>query len=323
MMRMTRRLASPPLALASLGFVIAGLAIATAQSGPKRPKITGVASFAAKVSDMAEAKNFYSNVLGLDEAFTIKNPVGGTDLTTYKINEKQYVYIAPDLKDPATETRLLFVGFETDDAKALRTYLASKGVDVPKAVTPDAEGNLSVMVKDPEGNNVQFIEYTARSVHGKNKGKFISPRRLSDHALHVGYRITDPVKLDAFYKDILGYRLIWKGGGRDDRFDWISMAVPDGNQWIEYMVNTGQPNQPTIRQLGVLNHLALGTLDIETAHNKVVERGYSAQQPFKPSIGRDGRWLMHLYDKDLTRTEFMIRKPVKEPCCSPLTDVVK
>ena len=114
--------------------------------------------------------------------------------------------------------------------------------------------------------------------------------------------------------------MIWKGGGRDDRFDWISMAVPDGNQWIEYMVNTGQPNQPTIRQLGVLNHLALGTMDIETAHNKVVERGYTAQQPFKPSIGRDGRWLMHLYDKDLTRTEFMIRKPVKEPCCSPITE---
>jgi hypothetical protein len=29
---------------------------------------------------------------------------------------------------------------------------------------------------------------------------------------------------------------------------------------------------------------------------------------------------MHLYDKDLTRTEFMIRKPVKDPCCSPLID---
>jgi catechol 2,3-dioxygenase-like lactoylglutathione lyase family enzyme len=323
MMFMRRRLASPPLALVSVGFVVAGLAIATAQSGPKRPRITGVAGFAAKVSDMAEAKNFYANVLGLDEAFTIKNPVGGTDLTTYKINEKQYVYIAPDLKDPATETRLLFVSFETDDAKALRTYLASKGVEVPKSIAPDPEGNLSLMVKDPEGNNVQFIQYTSKSTHGKNKGKFLSPRRLSDHALHVGYRIMDPDKIDTFYKDILGYRLMWKGGGRDDRFDWISMIVPDGNQWIEYMVNTGQPNQPSIRQLGVLNHLALGTTDIETAYNKVVERGYTQQQPFKPSVGRDGRWLMHLYDKDLTRTEFMIRKPVKEPCCSPLTDVIK
>jgi catechol 2,3-dioxygenase-like lactoylglutathione lyase family enzyme len=310
-------------ALVSAGLAIAGLSIAAAQSGPKRPKITGVAGFAAKVSDMTEAKNFYGNVLGLDEAFTIKNPIGGTDLTTYKINDKQYVYVAPDLKEPTTENRLLFVSFETDDAKALRSYLASKGVDVPKAIAPDPEGNLTLMVKDPEGNNVQFIQYTSKGVHARNKGRFLSPRRLSDHALHVGYRITDPGKIDTFYKDILGYRLMWKGGGRDDRFDWISMIVPDGNQWIEYMVNTGQPNQPTIRQLGVLNHLALGTTDIEAAYNKVAERGYTAPQPFKPSVGRDGRWLMHLYDKDLTRTEFMIRKPVKDPCCSPLTDVVK
>ena len=47
----------------------------------------------------------------------------------------------------------------------------------------------------------------------------------------------------------------------------ISMAVPDGNQWIEYMVNTGTP---TSRQLGVLNHLALGTLDIEGVHQRSI-----------------------------------------------------
>jgi len=288
-----------------------------AQREPKRPRITGVAAFAAKVSNMDEARTFYSTVLGLDEAFTIKSPVGGPDLTTFKINDRQYVYLTADLKEPG-ESRLLFVGFETSDARALRTYLAAKGVDAPSAVTPDPEGNLSFIVKDPEGNAVQFIEFQSRSIHGRHKGKFLSKRRLSDHALHVGYRIRDPQGLDRFYKDILGYRLIWKGGGRDDRIDWISMAVPDGNQWIEYMVNTGMP---TPRQLGVLNHLALGTLDIDGAHQQVVERGYADKAV--PSIGRDGRWLMHLYDKDFTRTEFMIRKPVKEPCCSPITDVIK
>jgi catechol 2,3-dioxygenase-like lactoylglutathione lyase family enzyme len=290
-------------------------AIVGAQEGARRPPITGVASFAVNVADLAAARSFYSGVLGLDEAFTIKNPTGGSELITFKINERQYVYVAPDLKDPGA-SRLLFVGFETADAKGLRTYLASKGVEVPAAVEPDAEGNLSLFVKDPEGNSIQFIQYQASSVHGRSAGKFISRRALSDHALHVGYRISDPAKLDAFYKDILGYRLIWKGGSRDDRFDWISMAVPDGNQWIEYMVNTGTPS---IRQLGVLNHLALGTLDIDAAHTQIVERGYTDKAV--PSIGRDGRWLMHLYDKDLTRTEFMIRKPVREPCCFPLTDV--
>ena len=287
------------------------------QKGPKRPRITGVAAFAAKVSSMEEARTFYSKVLGLDEAFTIKNPIGGPDLTTFKINERQYVYVGQYLSDP-NDSRLLFVGFETDNAHDLREYLESKEIAVPRTLSTDPEGNLSFIVKDPEGNAVQFIQFRSRSVHGRNKGKFISKRRLSDHALHVGYRIRDPEALDRFYKDILGYRLIWKGGMRDDRFDWISMAVPDGDQWIEYMVNTGTP---TPRQLGVLNHLALGTLDIQGAHKQVIDRGYGDKA--EPSIGRDGRWLMHLYDKDLTRTEFMIRKPVKEPCCSPITDVIK
>lgn len=287
-----------------------------AQSAAARPKITGVAGFAAKVADMADARAFYSGVLGLDEAFTVRSPVGGRDLTAFKINERQYVYVAPDLEDP-NESRLLFVSFETADVRALRAYLAAKGVSVPPSVVPDAEGNLSLMVKDPEGNNVQFMQYTQTSLHGRNKGRFLSPRRLSDHALHVGYRIADPDKLDTFYKDILGFRLMWKGGSRDDRFDWISMIVPDGDEWIEYMVNTGTPAP---RQLGVLNHLALGTTDIEAVHKQVVDRGYTGQAD--PSIGRDGRWLMHLYDKDLTRTEFMVRKPVKDPCCSPLHDVI-
>jgi catechol 2,3-dioxygenase-like lactoylglutathione lyase family enzyme len=287
------------------------------QQGPRRPPITGVAAFAVKVASMDEARAFYTGVLGLDEAFTIRNPIGSTELTAFKINERQYVYAGQYLSDPI-ESRLLFVGFETADARALSKYLNAKGVRVPPADIPDPEGNLSFIVKDPEGNFVQFIEFRSRSVHGRHKGKFLSNRRLSDHALHVGYRIHDPEALDGFYNDLLGYRLIWKGGSRDDRFDWISMAVPDGNQWIEYMVNTGTPTQ---RQLGVLNHLALGTLDIDAAHKQVVERGYTDKAV--PSIGRDGRWLMHLYDKDFTRTEFMVRKPVKDPCCSPITDVIK
>jgi catechol 2,3-dioxygenase-like lactoylglutathione lyase family enzyme len=287
------------------------------QRQPKRPPITGVAVFAAKVESLEDARAFYSGVLGLEEAFTVRNPVGAPDLTAFKINERQYVYVGQYLKEPS-DSRLLFVGFETSDARALRAYLHAKGVTVPEDVVPDPEGNLSFLVKDPEDNVVQFIEFRGRSLHGRNKGKFVSKRRLSDHALHVGYRIRDAEALDRFYKDILGYRLIWKGGNRDDRFDWISMAVPDGNQWIEYMVNTGTP---TPRQLGVLNHLALGTLDIEGVHKQVVDRGYTDKAV--PSIGRDGRWLMHLYDKDFTRTEFMVRKPVKEPCCSPITDVIK
>jgi hypothetical protein len=96
------------------------------------------------------------------------------------------------------------------------------------------------------------------------------------------------------------------------------MIVPDGNQWLEYMVDTGNPSP---RTLGIWNHLAFGTLDQQAVAKAVTERGYAAAAT--PKIGRDGRWLMDLYDPDLTRVEFMIRKPVQTPCCSPLHDVIE
>ena len=287
-----------------------------AQTAPVRPKITGVVGLAIKTKDLATARNFYSTILGLDEAFPVKNPAGGTDFTTFKINEKQYVYVAPDLKDD-TESRLLYVSFETSDARALRAYLGSKGVAVPQTLNPDPQGNLSLMVKDPEGNTVEFIQFMPTGLHARNAGKFLSPRRLSSEALHVGYRIRDAAAMDAFYQDILGFRLMWKGGSTETVFRWISMIVPDGNQWLEYMVDTGTPSP---RTLGIWNHLAFGTLDQQAVAKQVTERGYAAAAV--PKIGRDGRWLMDLFDADLTRVEFMIRKPVETPCCSPLHDVI-
>jgi hypothetical protein len=52
-----------------------------------------------------------------------------------------------------------------------------------------------------------------------------------------------------------------------------------------------------------------------------MERGY--KPPKEPAIARDGRWLLQLYDKNFTRTEMMIRKPVETPCCSPNLDDFK
>jgi hypothetical protein len=53
----------------------------------------------------------------------------------------------------------------------------------------------------------------------------------------------------------------------------------------------------------------------------VVERGYKPAS--EPAIAVDGRWLLQLYDRNYTRTEMMIRKPVQTPCCSPNLDDFK
>jgi hypothetical protein len=91
--------------------------------------------------------------------------------------------------------------------------------------------------------------------------------------------------------------------------------VPDGNNWIEYMM---WRDPPTPQQLGVWHHVCVGTLDIQALYKTVIERGYTPRR--EPNIGRDGRWLLQLYDKHNTRTEVMIRKAVQKPCCSEIVD---
>ena len=292
------------------------LAALFALQAAERPPIVGIANIAVKVDNLDEARRFYTGVVGLAEAFATGDPAVPGDLTCFKVNDRQFVEVSPTLA--GDEDRLIRVGFETSDARGLRDYLAAKGIEVPSRVDQDANGNRSFVVRDPDGHAVQFVQYMPGSLHSRDFGKHLSPTRLSDHMLHVGVRVIDPSKADAFYRDILGFRLQWKGGPTDDRFEWISMMVPDGSDWVEYMV---RPNPVTPRQLGIFHHYALGTLDAQQVYKTVVERGY--KPPQEPAIARDGRWLLQLYDRNFTRTEMMVRKPVQTPCCSPNLDDVK
>jgi catechol 2,3-dioxygenase-like lactoylglutathione lyase family enzyme len=295
--------------------LVGGVTIA-AGAAPQRPPIVGVANIALKVGDLEKARNFYGHVLGYSEAFQLKQEGDAPAWTCFKVNDHQYIEVTPELKSK-TEDRLVHIGFETADAQKLRDYLASKGIAVPAKANRDAGGNLSFTVKDPDAHDVEFVQYLDSSIHGRSFGKLISGARISDHILHVGIQVADRAAADRFYQDILGFRLLWAGGPTDEAINWVSMLVPDGTDWVEYMLNT---THPTPRQLGGMHHLCLGVMDVQTPYRTVVERGY--RPPREPSVARDGRWLAHFFDPDLTRTEIMIRKPVQTPCCTPMHDPV-
>ena len=244
---------------------------------------------------------------------TIDKPDGGLMLTYFKVNDRQYIEVFPELKS-ATEDRLSHIAFETTNIQQLRDYLASKGVKAPDAVNTGRDGNLNMMLKDPDGHNVEFVEYRPGSLHTKNFGKFLPDTRVSQRIIHVGITVADRDAADHFYKDILGFHDIWHGGMQDDRTDWVDMRVPDGTDWLEYMLNVHNPSPHT---LGVMHHLALGVPSVADGYKTVVARGMN---PEKPKIGRDGKWQLNLYDPNGTRAELMEPKPVEKPCCSPILD---
>jgi len=279
---------------------------------PARPPIVGIAHFALKTSDLTAARAFYGHDLGFAELFTMNNPQGGVLFALFKVNDHQYIEVRPELKD-AAEDRLSHLAFETTDARQLRAYLASKGVSVPAALETLRDGNLGFQVKDPEGHDIEFQQLLPGGMQAARFGQSMPESRISTRIIHAGLAVTDRAAADRFWRDILGFTEKWHGGRTDDAVDWVDMRVPEGTDWLEYMLNVQNPSP---RALGVKHHFALGVPSVEAAYQKLEARG--VKMPEKPKIGRDGKWQLNLFDPDLTRVELMEPKPVRTPCCSPM-----
>ncbi len=276
----------------------------------KRPPIIGVAHIGLRTDDLAAARKFYSGVLGFQEPFTVDDPPGKLLLTYFKVNDHQYIEVFPGLKD-AKQDRLSHISFETTDVEQMRAYLASRGVKVPEKLEPMLDGNRGFDVTDPDGHDVEFVQFMPGSLHSRNFGKFLPDTRISQRIIHLGVVVQDQANADSFYKDILGFRETWHGGMTDKETDWVDMQVPEGTDWLEYMLNVRNPSP---KELGVMHHFALGVPSVKDAYQTVLKRGL---KPEKPQIGRDGKWQLNLYDPNLTRVELMEPAPVRDPCCSP------
>ncbi len=273
----------------------------TQAPAPKRPLITGVAHIAFQVSDLAKARAFYGELLGYEEPFQIRNQDGSLALTYFKVNERQYIEIFPGLP-PERDDRLLHVAFETNDLEALRLYLKAKGVQAPEQVNQGRDGNLNFTIADPDGHRVEFVQYRDGSLQRKARGRYVSARRISDRILHVGLTVADLGAADKFYRDILGFSEIWRGGRDDATLNWINMKVPDGTDYLEYMLVT---DKPTRQQLGTLHHVALLVPDIQTALETARERAGDPASIRSPQVGRNRRWQLNLFDPDGSRAELM------------------
>ena len=290
----------------ALGLMVVAFC-STALAAPPllRPPIASVSHLAVYDGDLAKAEHFYVHDLGAVKAADPENPAG----TRYYFSPAQFVEVLP-LPANAGLNRADHIAFNTADAEAMRKYLASKKVVVPKAMTKGSDGSTWFSVKDPEGITVQFVQPTTATV---------VTNQLFPHIIHVGAIVKDRALEDTFYRDILGFRPYWFGGMKDDAPpQWVSQQVPDGPDWLEYMVTTSTLTQA---QMGVLNHFALGVANMEAIYTKLWNDDRLQGQPASavPKIGRDAKWQLNLLDPDGTRAEVMELHAIGKPCCSAFT----
>jgi len=135
--------------------------------------------------------------------------------------------------------------------------------------------------------------------------------------------VHDRAAEDKFYRDLLGFRPYWHGAMKEGATDWISQQVPDGHDWLEYMMVGDGSTTPLAKvdahTLGVLNHFSLGVANMEAAVTTLIAGNRLSPRHDGPSMGRDGKWQANLYDPEGTRAELMEFKPVTKPCCSEFT----
>jgi catechol 2,3-dioxygenase-like lactoylglutathione lyase family enzyme len=276
------------------------LTVASFGQAPQRPAITGVAFFRGYAADPATSAAFYSKTLGLPGKET-----GG--ITYYTVNNSQWVEVKP-LPSPPPPSRMEAVAFTTRDVAALERYLKAHSVAIDQPLQHGTFG-----VHDPEGNLVLFIQQGTKPATLPAP----SPDAPSHRIIHAGFMVTDRAKEDTFWRGILGFRPYWYGGPKPDTINWVSLQVPDGTDWIEYMLNN--PPNPTLQHIGVMDHFSLGVVSMKDTLAKLAANHCEGPNCTKSQMGRDGKVQLNLYDPDLTRVEFMEFQPTEKPCCSEFT----
>ena len=191
----------------------------------QRPRILGVAQVAQHVRDIEAARAFYRGFLGFDEMLSFANPDGSLRAALIKIDERQSVQL---ITAPASGNPLDHVGLETDDAEAMRLYLKSRGIDVPGEVKKGRFTACFFSVVDPDGNTVEFMQFTPDSFTLRDFGQHLPATRRGTHLSSFGMAMRDLEKARSFYRDVLG--CIESHPARAER---IQLTVPDGTDRIE------------------------------------------------------------------------------------------
>jgi len=290
------------LRLVALILVSVPVMVRASGDSPRSP-ILGIAYVQLSVSDLEKSNDFYVRTLGLSSVNCLAEGA-----KCYFISPGQDVDLIKT-DSASLKNRIAAIGLYTKDARTLRSFLLSKGLKPGELIT-GSTGMVYFSINDPENHALQFVQ--TRGIAGS-----VAPPALQGHLkiIHVGFVVNNRTVMDKFYKDILGFRLYWSGGMKEGETSWVAMQVPDGTDWVEYMLNI--PADADRRLLGVMNHISLGVPDVQAAAKQLEAAGVKLTE--QPKIGRDGKWQLNLYDPDFTRVELMGFTPVEKPCCSEFT----
>lgn len=97
---------------------------------------------------------------------------------------------------------------------------------------------------------------------------------------------------------MLGFAETWRGSRDGQTLNWVNLKVPDGEEYIEFMLHSAKPHDA-----GSDHHICLMVPSVEKAAAELAMRPYN--RPLQPRTGINRKRQLNLFDADGTRTELM------------------
>lgn len=301
-----------------LALIFSLTAAAVAPAAEKPPRIIGISHVAVKASDVEKSVAFYRDFLGFAEQGRLNYTNDGSLMLAFmKVSDDQQIEIFDASKLKPESDKLYQIALQVEDAEAMRAHLAASGYQgkLPKAVSKGQLKNAGFTVKDPHGYTIEFVQYTPEGRTMREKGKFLSDARISDHIIHAG-AVADDFEASAhFYRDLLGFKESWRGTVDGKVLSWVHMGMGECRDFVELML------EATVKP-----HFCLEVPDIAKAKEKLEKTAYfkTYGKPIEARTGKNHKRQLNIFDPEGIRVELMEPNTVDgqpvPPSDAPLPD---
>jgi lactoylglutathione lyase len=271
-----------------------------------KPVINKLAHVAMQVRDMEKSLAFYCDGVGMTKAFSLTDHEDKPWIEYLKICDGVFLelfYGGGDLGEPSYEE----IGYNhlcltTGDAAALAARLHEAGY--MDAVEPDVGGDgcKSFWAKDPDGNKLEFTQYSPESAFMKaNQHPHDFDAKGLTGVGHAGYVVSDMAAALAFYRDQLGLDIIMEGD--KDGKPWLKFLYVNDGAFVELF--DGGVRQPSYRSNYL--HLCLECADVAASVEELRSRGVEID--VEPNTGKDNNIQAWIHDPDGNKIELMQISP--------------